>query len=124
VAGVGGGEHGGHGLTLTTSTVAAGDRFGASGAPRLRLSGCAPALAGRRRPTFHHIPRRSPVAANCDVCGKGPGFGHSISHSHRRTKRRWNPNIQRVKALVGDAGVTPKRLNVCTSCLKAGKVKR
>ena len=33
-------------------------------------------------------------------------------------------NIQRVKALVGDAGVTPKRLNVCTSCLKAGKVKR
>jgi large subunit ribosomal protein L28 len=68
--------------------------------------------------------RRTPVAANCDVCGKGPGFGHNISHSHRRTKRRWNPNIQRVKALVGDAGVTPKRLNVCTSCLKAGKVKR
>jgi large subunit ribosomal protein L28 len=68
--------------------------------------------------------RRSPVAANCDVCGKGPGFGHNISHSHRRTKRRWNPNIQRVRALVGDAGVTPKRLNVCTSCLKAGKVKR
>jgi len=62
------------------------------------------------------------VAANCDVCGKGPSFGHSISHSHRRTKRRWNPNIQRVRALVGDAGVTPKRLNVCTSCLKAGKV--
>ena len=52
------------------------------------------------------------MAANCDVCGKGPGFGHSISHSHRRTKRRWNPNIQRVKALVGDKGVTPKRLNV------------
>jgi large subunit ribosomal protein L28 len=74
--------------------------------------------------TLHHILRRSPVAANCDVCGKKPSFGHSISHSHRRTKRRWNPNIQRVKALVGDAGVTPKRLNVCTSCLKAGKVKR
>ena len=31
------------------------------------------------------------MAANCDVCGKGPGFGHSISHSHRRTKRRWKP---------------------------------
>ena len=39
-----------------------------------------------------------------------------------RTKRRWNPNIQRVKAIVN--GVTPKRLNVCTSCLKAGKVAR
>jgi large subunit ribosomal protein L28 len=76
--------------------------------------------------TFHHPTnlQENPVAANCDVCGKGPGFGHNISHSHRRTKRRWNPNIQRVKALVGAAGVTPKRLNVCTSCLKAGKVKR
>jgi len=61
------------------------------------------------------------VAATCDVCGKGPGFGHNISHSHRRTKRRWNPNIQRVRAVVGS---TPKRLNVCTSCIKAGKVTR
>ena len=40
------------------------------------------------------------MAANCDVCGKGPSFGHNISHSHRRTKRRWNPNIQRVRTLV------------------------
>ncbi len=61
------------------------------------------------------------VAATCDVCGKGPGFGHNISHSHRRTKRRWNPNIQRVRAKVG---ATPKRMNVCTSCIKAGKVTR
>jgi large subunit ribosomal protein L28 len=61
------------------------------------------------------------VAANCDVCGKGPGFGNSISHSHRRTPRRWNPNIQTVRALVGR---TPKRLNVCTSCIRAGKVTR
>jgi large subunit ribosomal protein L28 len=63
----------------------------------------------------------SPLAANCDVCGKGPGFGHAISHSHRRTKRRFNPNIQTVHAMVGK---TPKRLNVCTSCIKAGKVTR
>ncbi len=61
------------------------------------------------------------VAAVCDVCGKGPGFGMSVSHSHRRTRRRWNPNIQTVRALIGR---TPKRLNVCTSCLKAGKVVR
>ncbi|HQR78740.1 MAG TPA: 50S ribosomal protein L28 [Actinomycetota bacterium] len=61
------------------------------------------------------------MAATCDVCGKGPGFGHSISHSHRRTKRRWNPNIQSVRAMVGKA---PKRINVCTSCLKGGKVTR
>ena len=64
------------------------------------------------------------MARTCQVTGARPGFGHHVSHSHRRTKRRWNPNIQRVKALVGDKGVTPKRLNVCTSCLKAGKVKR
>lgn len=61
------------------------------------------------------------VASVCDVCGKGPEFGKSVSHSHRRTNRRWNPNIQRVRALVNN---TPKRLNVCTSCLKAGKVTR
>lgn len=61
------------------------------------------------------------VASVCDVCGKGPGFGKSVSHSHVRTNRRWNPNIQRVRALVKGA---PKRLNVCTSCLKAGKVTR
>lgn len=61
------------------------------------------------------------MAATCDVCAKSPSFGHSISHSHRRTKRRWNPNIQTVRAMVGG---TKKRLNVCTSCLKAGKVQR
>gem|GEM_PF-417493 len=54
------------------------------------------------------------MAAVCDVCGKGPGFGKSVSHSHVRTNRRWNPNIQRVRALVNG---TPKRLNVCTKCL-------
>jgi large subunit ribosomal protein L28 len=59
------------------------------------------------------------MAAVCEVCGKGPSFGNSISHSHRRTKRRWNPNIQRVRALVNGA---PKRVSVCTSCIKAGKI--
>jgi large subunit ribosomal protein L28 len=61
------------------------------------------------------------VAATCDVCGKSPSFGNSISHSHRRTSRRWNPNIQRVRTMVDGS---PKRLDVCTSCIKAGKVAR
>jgi large subunit ribosomal protein L28 len=61
------------------------------------------------------------VAAVCDVCGKGPGFGMSVSYSHRRTRRRWNPNIQSVRT---SAGGRSKKLNVCTSCLKAGKVTR
>lgn len=61
------------------------------------------------------------VASVCDVCGKGPGFGNSVSHSHRRTRRRWNPNIQTVRTRVGG---TPQRVNACTSCIKAGKVTR
>jgi large subunit ribosomal protein L28 len=60
-----------------------------------------------------------PMAAVCDICGKKPSFGMNVSHSHRRTKRRWDPNIQRVRAVVNGA---PKRLHVCTSCIKAGKV--
>jgi large subunit ribosomal protein L28 len=59
------------------------------------------------------------MAAVCEVCGKHPSFGMSISHSHRRTKRRWNPNIQRVRAMVDGS---PRRLHVCTSCIRAGKV--
>ena len=59
------------------------------------------------------------MAAVCEVCGKGPSWGMSVSHSHRRTKRRWNPNIQKVRALVGK---TPTRVNVCTGCIKSGKI--
>ncbi|HEX7658808.1 MAG TPA: 50S ribosomal protein L28 [Pseudonocardiaceae bacterium] len=62
------------------------------------------------------------MAAVCDVCGKGPGFGMSVSHSHRRTHRRFNPNIQVVRAKIGPG--QRKRLNVCTSCIKAGKITR
>jgi len=61
------------------------------------------------------------VASVCDLCGKGPGFGNNVSHSHRRTRRRWNPNVQRVRAMVGG---TRKRLYVCTSCIKAGRITR
>ncbi len=61
------------------------------------------------------------MASVCEVCGKHPSFGYNISHSHRRTKRRWNPNIQRVRAVVGS---TVKRVDVCTSCLKAGKIQK
>jgi large subunit ribosomal protein L28 len=61
------------------------------------------------------------VASVCDVCGKRPGFGKNVSFSHRRTSRRFNPNIQRKRVTVDG---TPRRLNVCTSCIKAGKVAR
>ena len=57
------------------------------------------------------------MAAVCEVCGKHPSFGMNVSHSHRRTKRRWNPNIQRVRAMVNG---TPRGVNVCT-VLPAGR---
>ena len=59
------------------------------------------------------------MAAVCEVCGKRPSFGMNISHSHRRTKRRWNPNIQRIRVNVDG---TTRRAHVCTSCIRAGKV--
>lgn len=61
----------------------------------------------------------APMAAVCKLCGKHPSWGMSVSHSHRRTKRRWNPNIQRIRAVVNGS---PQRLHVCTGCIKAGKV--
>lgn len=57
----------------------------------------------------------------CDVCGKAPKFGKSVSHSHVRSNRRFSPNIQTVRALVNGG---TRRLRVCTSCIKAGKVQR
>ena len=62
------------------------------------------------------------MASVCDVCGKQPGFGNAVSHSHRRTRRRWNPNVQRVRAMVAPG--TRRYVTVCVSCLKAGKVVR
>jgi large subunit ribosomal protein L28 len=66
-------------------------------------------------------PKECPVAAVCDICAKKPGFGNNRPWSRKITKRRFNPNIQRVRATVNGS---PKRLNVCTGCLKAGKVTR
>jgi large subunit ribosomal protein L28 len=59
------------------------------------------------------------MASVCATCGKKPSFGKSVSHSHVRTNRRWSPNIQRVRALVNG---TPKRVSVCTGCLRSGKI--
>jgi large subunit ribosomal protein L28 len=55
------------------------------------------------------------------VCGKGPAFGNSRSHSMVATRRRFNPNLQKVRILVGQA---PRREYVCTRCLKSEKVQK
>lgn len=61
------------------------------------------------------------MAKVCEICGKKPQFGHRISHAHNLTKRRWYPNLQRVRALVNGAA---RRIVVCTSCLRSGRVQK
>lgn len=57
--------------------------------------------------------------AKCSICGKGPNFGHNVSHANNKTKKVWKPNIQRVKAVQGGA---VRHLRVCTNCIKSGRV--
>ena len=47
--------------------------------------------------------------------------GNSVSHAHNLTKRKWNPNLQRVRAMVDGR---PKNVDVCTRCLRGGKVQK
>ncbi|MGI6262405.1 MAG: 50S ribosomal protein L28 [Succiniclasticum sp.] len=61
------------------------------------------------------------MANICEVCGKGVMSGNNVSHSNRHTKAAWKPNIQSVRAIV-DGEV--KRVNVCTRCLRSGKITR
>ena len=60
--------------------------------------------------------------ANCAVCGKGNHYGIKVSHSHRRSNKMWKSNVKsvRVKTTAGGA----KKMYVCTSCLRSGKVER
>ncbi len=59
------------------------------------------------------------MAKVCEICGKKPMYGNHVSHANNRRRRRFEPNLQRVRVLVN--GKT-KRMTVCTSCLQAGKV--
>jgi large subunit ribosomal protein L28 len=59
------------------------------------------------------------MAQRCTICGKGPSFGNVVSHANNTRRRRWNPNLQRVHALVD--GVR-KQIRVCTSCIRSGRV--
>ncbi|MBK6880084.1 MAG: 50S ribosomal protein L28 [Elusimicrobia bacterium] len=61
------------------------------------------------------------MAYRCTVCDKGVRMGKSISHSHRKTNRRFSPNLQRVKVKTASGA---KRQYVCTTCLRSGKIKK
>lgn len=59
------------------------------------------------------------MAQVCEICGKGPLSGNNISHAHNVSRRRWNVNLRPVRAKVQGGA---KRMRVCTSCLRSGKV--
>jgi large subunit ribosomal protein L28 len=55
----------------------------------------------------------------CEICGKKPMVGNNVSHAHNVNKRRFNPNLQRVRALRNGQ---VKKMFVCTGCIKSGNV--
>lgn len=59
------------------------------------------------------------MAKRCEICGKGPAFGRNVSHAHNVTSRRFQANIQRVRAVV-NGGV--RRIRVCTRCIRSNKI--
>ena len=61
------------------------------------------------------------MAMKCEYCGKGPSYGNVVSHANNTRRRRWNPNLKSVRALISGAR---KRVKVCTACIRAGKVKK
>jgi len=59
------------------------------------------------------------MARHCEICGKQPVFGRTISHAHNIRPRRFNPNLQRVRAVINGG---TKRIRVCTRCLRSNQV--
>jgi large subunit ribosomal protein L28 len=65
--------------------------------------------------------REKKMPKACEICGKSPVFGQSLSHSHKASKKKWKPNLQKVKAQTQEG---TKRIWVCTRCLRSGKVSK
>ncbi len=59
------------------------------------------------------------MAKVCEICGKGPMVGYNVSHAHNKTKKRWYPNLQKVRTVRNGQTV---RMRVCTSCIRSGLV--
>ncbi len=61
------------------------------------------------------------MAKKCEICGKGPVYGNNVSHANNKTRRRWNPNLQRVHVI---QNATRKHIYVCTRCIRSNKVQK
>jgi len=58
------------------------------------------------------------MARKCEICGKGPQFGNRVSHSNKKTRHKFSPNIQTARIEI-DGNV--RKVKICTSCLKSLK---
>jgi large subunit ribosomal protein L28 len=65
--------------------------------------------------------RRKQQMRTCAICGKRPSVGNNVSHANNKTKRRWEPNLQEVRAAASSGGGV-KRILVCTRCIRSGRV--
>ncbi len=61
------------------------------------------------------------MARICFICDKRPSVGNNVSHANNKTRRRWLPNLQQVRARVNGS---VQRIRVCTRCLRSGKVEK
>ena len=77
--------------------------------------------SGDYNPRLSRYLRESFMAKSCEVCGKAPVFGNRVSHAHNVSSRRWLPNLQSVRVMVGSA---VKRMQVCTRCIRSGSIKK
>ena len=59
------------------------------------------------------------MAKECEICGKKPAFGRSVSHAHNVSARRFEPNLQRVRVRL-NGGI--RRMRVCTRCIRSNKI--
>jgi large subunit ribosomal protein L28 len=59
------------------------------------------------------------MAKRCEICEKGPVVGRQHSHANNVSARRFEPNLQSVKAVINGGN---KRIRVCSRCLRSGKV--
>ncbi|HRZ79279.1 MAG TPA: 50S ribosomal protein L28 [bacterium] len=62
------------------------------------------------------------MSRKCEICGKKPQFGHNVSHANNKTQKIQNPNVQKIK-IKAESGQA-KRANVCTRCLRSGKIQK
>ena len=61
------------------------------------------------------------MSRKCAVCGKGPMTGNKISHAHNTTRRRWLPNLQKIKV---ELNGKIQNAYVCTSCIRSNKIRK